>query len=97
MRRLKGIALFQLLPALDGTGLNAQHVLPAVLGRKVLNAGGLVDPGVPDNDLVEVVADDAVTGAAGLGDDDGVLGTVGGGVHGVDLARESDGAGLSGF
>lgn len=97
LRRLKSVALLQLLPALDGAGLNAQHVLPAILGRKVLDAGGLVNPGVPDHNLIEVVADDTVARAAGLGDDDGVLGTVGGRVNGIGLAREGDGAGLSGL
>jgi hypothetical protein len=97
LRCLESVALLQLLPALDGTRLNTQHVLPTVLGRKVLDASGLVDPGVPNNDLVEVVTDDTVAGAAGLGDDDGVLGTVGGRVNGVSLTRKGDGAGLSGF
>jgi hypothetical protein len=82
------------LPALDGTGLNTEHVLPAILGGKVLDAGRLIDPRVPDNNLVEVVADNAETRASGLGDDNGVLGTLGRGVDGVGLGGEGDGSGL---
>ena len=97
MRRLKSVALLQLLPPLDGSGLHAEHLLPAVLGLKVLDAGRLVDPGVPDHDLVEVVADDAEARSAGLGDDDGVSGAVDGGVDGVGLGGKGDGAGLGLF
>ncbi|KAI6756616.1 hypothetical protein HG530_011214 [Fusarium avenaceum] len=85
LRCFESVTLVKLLPALDGTGLNTEHVLPAILGRKVLDAGRLIDPRVPDNNLVEVVADNAETWASGLGDDNGVPGTLGRGVDGVGL------------
>lgn len=94
LRGLKGVALLQLLPSLDAARLDAEHAVPAVLGGKVPYGGRLVDPGVPDNDLVEVVADDTETLGAGLGDDDWVLGTLGGGIDTVSLAGEGDGGRL---
>lgn len=94
LRSLERIASLQLLPALDTAGLNANHVLPAILGGEILGGGRLVDPGVPYDDLVEVVADDAEDRLAGAGDDDGVLGALGRGVNAVGLAGESNGTRL---
>lgn len=100
LRTLKGITLLQLLPALDAAGLDAHHVLPAILGRKVLRRSRLVDPRVPDDHLIEVVAHDAearFAAAARLGDDDGVLGALGRSVDAVRLAAKGDGGvGLTG-
>ncbi len=94
LRTLKSVALFQLLPAANTAGLDANHILPAILGLKVAHGGRLVDPRVPHNHVLEVVADEAEALPATLGDDDGVLGALGRGVYAVRLAGEVDYASL---
>jgi hypothetical protein len=82
------------VPAADGAGLHADEVLPGVLGLEVSGGLGLFYPGVEDDGVLEVLADDAELGLAGLGDDEGLAGGDGGGVDAVRLAGEGDGAGL---
>lgn len=91
---LKGVTLVELLPAADAASLDADHLLPAVLGCKVGHAGRLGGVRVPDDDVVEVVADDAEARGAVLAQDDGLLGPAGGGVYAVELAVKGDAAGL---
>ena len=91
---LERVAGLDLLESLDGACLDAEHVAPAVVGSKVGHGLCLCLPGVPYDDVVEVVADDGEDLAAGLGDGDGCLGPAGGGVDAVCLAGEGEGAGL---
>ncbi|KAJ3472622.1 hypothetical protein NLG97_g10841 [Lecanicillium saksenae] len=94
LRTLKGVALVELLPAADAAGLDADHLLPAVLGLKVAHAGRLGDVGVPHHDVVEIVADEAqALGAVHL-ERDGLLGPAGGRVYAVQLAVKRDAARL---
>lgn len=93
LRALKRVPLLQLLPPLHAAGLDAHHLLVAVLGRKVGHGRGLVDPRVPDDGVVEVVADDAEARLARLGDDERVRGALGRGVDAVGLGGEGDGVG----
>lgn len=53
---LERIALLQLLESLDGARLDADHVLPPVLGLEVAHAVRLVHPGVEHDGLVEVLS-----------------------------------------
>lgn len=95
---LNGVAGLELLEAVDGTGLDTDHVAPAIVGGKVGHALGLGLPGVPDDDIIKVVADDAVDflgGVIGVSDDDGDLGAAGGGEDGIRLGCDLEGAGLS--
>lgn len=91
---LKGVTRLDLLPALDGTGLDAEHVFVAVVRGEVGDGGGLVGPGVPDDNVVEIVADDRVDGPAVLEDDDRGLRAGGGRVDSVRLGGDGDVAGL---
>jgi hypothetical protein len=87
----------ELLEPVDGASLDTDHVAPAVVGGKVGHALGLGLPGVPDDDIVKVVADDAVdllAGIVGVGDDDGNLGAAGGREDGICLAGNLERAGL---
>lgn len=93
LRHLVSVTLLQLLPPTNSAGLHADHVLPAALGLKVAEAEGLVDPGVEDDGVLEVLARDAELGGTGRLRDGDVLGA-GGRVDAVRLAGEGDGAGL---
>lgn len=90
LRALESVALFQLLPSADGAGLHTDHVLPAVLGRKVGRLLRLIGPGVEDDGVLEVVTNDAEALLAAFRDDEGVLGALGRGVHAVRLAGEGN-------
>lgn len=94
LRRLKRIALLQRLPLAHAARLDAHHLPPPVLGGEVGEAVGLVDPGVEDDGVVEVVAHDAEPRLAAVRDDDRVAGSLDGRVHAVRLARKGHGAGL---
>jgi hypothetical protein len=61
---LEDLALVQLLPSIDSTNLNADHVLVSVLGRKVTSSLGLLDPRVPGNGVLDVVAGNVKAGLA---------------------------------
>lgn len=91
---LKRVALLQLLPSLDAAGLDANHLLPPILGLKVRHARGLVCPGVPHNHVVEVVSHEAEARAATLGHDDGGCRPLRGGVDAVRLACKGNVSGL---
>ena len=52
---LKGITGLQLLPTVDGTRLHTDHVLVAVLGLKVADAVRLLNPGIPDDGVLQIV------------------------------------------
>ena len=90
LRAFKCVSLVQLLPSTDTAGLDANHVLPPILWLKVTHTGRLVDPRVPDYDVVQVVANQAEALSAALGDYDGVLGALGWCIYTVRLAREVD-------
>lgn len=87
---LECVALVELLPPADAAGLDADHLLPAVLGLEIAHAGRLGDVRVPHDDVVEVVADDAEALLAALAEGDGVLGPAGGRVYAVELAGKGD-------
>lgn len=80
------LTLVQLLPSIHGTDLNADHILVAVLWRKVAHGLGLLDPGVPGDGVLDVVASDVEARLAifknACGVDLDVL------VYSVDLASE---------
>jgi hypothetical protein len=90
LRALKSISLVQLLPSTDTARLNANHILPPILWLKVAHTGRLVDPRVPDNHVVQVVADQAEALSAAFCDYDWVLGALGWCIYTVRLAREVD-------
>lgn len=50
------VAWLEVLPAVNGTGLDANHVLVAILWPKVGHRLGLVNPWVPDNDIAHGLA-----------------------------------------
>lgn len=62
----------------------------SVRRSEVCNAGA-VSPGVPHNDLVEIVPRDAVLGLPGLRDDHGSARPAGGRVDAVDLLGDAEG------
>lgn len=94
LRPLKHIPLLQPRPRTHAPRLDADHAAPAVLGLKVAHAGGLVGPGVPDDHVGEVVADEAEARGAVLRDGKGRRGRGGGGVDAVGLGGEGYGARL---
>jgi hypothetical protein len=86
---LPNLALLQLLPPLDRANLDADHVLVAVVGREVAHSLCLLDPRVPGDCVLDVVADDVEAGHAVLEDGGCVLWDSL--VDAVDLAGELDG------
>lgn len=70
---LKGLARLERLPTFYGSDLDAHHVLIAILGLEVAHALRLLNPGVPDHAVLEVVADDVEGGLAVLHDGGRVL------------------------
>lgn len=95
---LERLAGLELLPAADGAGLDAEHVLVAVVGLEVGHAGGLVDPRVPHDNVLKAVAhhgeDPLLVLAALLADHHRNRRVRGRRVHPVRLARDGDSAGL---
>lgn len=55
---LEHLTLLQLLPSVDSTDLNADHVLVAVVRCKVAHGLGLLDPRVPGDGVLDVIASD---------------------------------------
>ena len=53
---LEGITGLQLLPSIDGTRLHTDHVLVAVLRFKIADAVRLLDPRVPNDRILQIVA-----------------------------------------
>lgn len=90
LRALKGITGLQRLPPLHAARLDADHVLVAILGRKVADPGGLLGPGVPHHDVGQVVPDERVGGLAALDDLDRLAGALGGRVDAICLAGDGD-------
>lgn len=90
LRALEGITGLERLPPLHAARLNADHVLIAVLGRKVANPGGLLGPGVPHHEVGQIVANDRVDGLAALGDLDRLTRALGGRVDAICLAGDGD-------
>lgn len=88
LRALKRIALVKLLPATDAACLDANHIFPAIFGLKVTEPGGLCNMGVPNDDVVEVVADNAQAQIAIFVEDNGLLRSTGRGVYAVVFARK---------
>lgn len=82
---LKSLSTLQLLPSIDCTHLDANHVLIAIIGRKVSNGLCLLDPRVPDNRVVDAVPLDVEVGL--VVDDNG---------SGILLDRLVDTVGLAG-
>lgn len=94
MRGLESVTLLQLLPSLDGAWFDTHHVLPSVLGLEISNAVGLLNPGVENDRILEVVSQDTEPCLATLGDDERVAGALGGCVDTISLASECDGVRL---
>lgn len=90
LRPLESIARLQGLPALHTPGLDTDHVLVPVLGREIGHPLRFLDPGVPDNDVVQVIPHHAKHGLAPLLDLHRRRRPAGRGVHPVRLARELD-------
>lgn len=88
LRAFKSITLLQPLPPHDATGLDADHSLITVLGFKVAHASGLVNPGVPYNSVVQVIANDTEASLAFFLHNKRVLGALGRRVDAVSLARK---------
>jgi hypothetical protein len=89
---LPGLSGLQLLPALYGTSLHADHVLVSVSGAEVWHVGA-VRPGVPDDHLVEVISSDAELGLAAFSNDNGLTGPADGSVDAVNLGGDAEGRG----
>lgn len=100
LRALEGVSSLQRLPTLHAARLDADHVLVAVLGRKVADPSSLLGPGVPHHEISQVVADDREDGLAALGDLDWLAGALGGRVDAICLSGDGDagrlGLGLQG-
>ena len=71
---LKRLARLQLLPAAHAASLDAEHVLPAVGRAKVRHRRRFGGPRVPDDGVVELVADDVEAGPVVFAHGGGVLG-----------------------
>lgn len=52
---LEAVRSFKSLPSLDRTSLDADHLLVAVLWRKIADCLGTLLPGVPHNSVLEIV------------------------------------------
>ena len=86
---LEDLALLQLLPSVDSTDLNTDHVLVTVLWREVSCSLCLLDPRVPGDGVLDVVASDIEARLAILQDACGIdLDVL---VYAVDLAIELEG------
>lgn len=90
LRALEGVPSLQRLPALHAARLDADHVLVAILGRKVADPGSLLRPRVPHHEVGQVVADDREDGLAALGDLDWLTGALGRRVDAICLAGDGD-------
>lgn len=55
---LPHLALLQLLPAIYGSDLDTDHVLVAVVRREVTHRLRLLDPRIPGDGVLDVVAND---------------------------------------
>ena len=55
---LEYLALIQLLPSVNSTDFDADHVLVAIVWCKVAHGLGLLDPGVPSDRVLDVIASD---------------------------------------
>lgn len=84
----KAILCLKRNPAIDRASLNADHLLPAVLGLKVGNSLRALLPRVPDNGVVDVISDDVETRLVVDEDRSGVL--LEAFVDTVDLAFEAE-------
>jgi hypothetical protein len=86
---LKHLALLQLLPPLHSTHLDTDHLLVALIRRKVAHSLCLLDPRVPHNGVLQVVAHNVEAGRAVL--DNGCRALRDAGVDAVDFAGDLDG------
>jgi hypothetical protein len=77
------------LPAIHSSNLNADHLLVAIVWREVTHGLCLLDPRVPGDCVLDVVADDIEAGLAVLEDGGCVLWDRL--VDAVDFARELEG------
>ncbi len=91
---LERVSRLQRLPSLDGSGLDADHVPEAVLGRKVGHASRLIRPGVPHHHVCEVVTHHREPVLAGLAHRYRRLRLRARRIHPVRLARDGDVPGL---
>lgn len=91
---LEDITLLELGPRPDASSFDTNHRLPAVLGLEITHTGGLVGPGVPDNDVGEVVTNKRESGLARLDNMDGLLRIGLGVIDAVGLTSDGDGTGL---
>jgi len=55
---LEYLTLLQLLPSVDSTDLNTDHVLVAIVGCEIAHGLRLLDPRVPCDGILDVVAGD---------------------------------------
>lgn len=88
LRTFKSITLLQPLPPHDATSFDADHSLITVLGFKVAHASGLVNPRVPYDSVVQVIANDTEAGLAFFLDNKRVFEALGRRVDSVSLARK---------
>ena len=65
---LKRLTRLQLLPPINRTDLHTNHVLVSVLRLEVTHALRLLDPGIPDDAVFKIVADDVQARLAVLED-----------------------------
>lgn len=64
---LPRLAALKLRPLLHASRLNTQHILIPLLRLKVRHTLGLLDPWVPDNDILELLSCDLVGWSTGDG------------------------------
>lgn len=83
------LTLFQLLPSIDSANLNADHLLVAIIWGKVSHGFGLLDPRVPGDSVLDIVADNIEAWLAILQNACGIDLDVF--VYSVDLAVELEG------
>ena len=83
---LENVTRLQLLPPIDGTDFNAEHILVSVLGLKIAHAFRLLDPRVPHHRILEVVPSDVQVRLSTLNDGSGIL--LYRLVHTIDLASD---------
>lgn len=90
LRTLKRISRFQNLPRTHGTRFYAQHILIPLLWLKVRHTLRFFNPGVPDDDIGQVIAEDSKLGLVVRQDGDGHGGgrVAGGGVDAVGFGGD---------
>lgn len=86
----ESITRLQRLPALHTAGLYTDHVFVPILRREIAYLLRFLAPGVPDDDIVQVISHHGKHGLAALLDQHRRRRTAGRGVHPVRLARDLD-------